>query len=129
MKKIFAIIFITSFILSCKKNGTGGDATLVVFPQHHGRSIVNHYGYPDTIFVKFKATSLPGTTPDKFDTYFVGVPGEDHVHCTGLLPGKYYLYGVGMDSAGPYRVTGGLAVKITHSERKKEKDIDLAVTE
>lgn len=129
MKKAFFLLLALCICVSCKKNGTGGDATLVVFPQHHGRTIKNHYGYPDTIFVKFKATDLPGTTPDKFDTYFVGEPGEDHVHCKGLLPGKYYLYGVGMDSSGPYRVTGGLAVKIKWSQRKKEMDIDLAVTE
>jgi hypothetical protein len=129
MKKAFFLLLALCICVSCKKNGTGGNATLVVFPQHHGRTIKNHVGYPDTIFVKFKATSLPGTTPDKFDTYFVGEPGEDHVHCVGLLPGKYYLYGVGMDSSGPYRVTGGLAVKIKWSQRKKEMDIDLAVTE
>jgi hypothetical protein len=131
MRRIFLITIIFGGILcnSCKKNGTGGNATIVVFLQHHGRTIPNHHGYPDTVFVKFKATELPGTTPDKYDTYFVGEPGEDHVHCEGLLPGKYFLYGVAMDSAGPYRVTGGLAVKIKWSERKKEIDQNLPVTE
>ena len=131
MKKIFfALLLIGTFVYtSCKKNGLGGDATIVVFMKHHGAIIRNHYGYPDTVFVKFKSKDLPGTTPDKFSTYFVGEEGEDHIHCKGLLPGDYFLYGVGIDSTGPYRVTGGMAIKIKHKDRKKEIDTDLAVTE
>jgi hypothetical protein len=34
-----------------------------------------------------------------------------------------------MDSSGPYRVTGGMAVKIKWSQRKKEIDMNLPVTE
>ncbi|MGZ3898860.1 MAG: hypothetical protein ACXVNM_02605 [Bacteroidia bacterium] len=132
MKNKITLVLLTVILgisISCKKNGLGGDATVVVFMKHHGNIIKNHVGYPDTIFIKFKATDLPGTTPDKFDTYFVGEAGEDHIHCVGLRPGKYYFYGVGMDSTGPYRVKGGVAIKINWSERKKEIDTDLAVTE
>ena len=116
-------------VSSCKKNGLGGEATIVVFMKHHGNIIKNHVKYPDTVFIKFSATELPGTTPDKFDTYFVGEEGEDHIHCKGLRAGKYYMYGVGMDSTGPYRVKGGAAIKIAWSDRKKEIDTDLAVSE
>lgn len=132
MKNKNILIILSALLIAltaCKKNGLGGNATVVVFMKHHGNIIKNHYGYPDTIFVKFKASDLPGTTPDKFDTYFVGEPGEDHIHCVGLRPGKYYFYGVGMDSTGPYRVKGGAAIKIKWSEREKELDRDLAVTE
>ena len=132
MKKtiIYTFAFLTLMVVdSCKKNNTRGEATIVVFLKHHGKIIKNHVGYPDTVFVKFKASDLPGTTPDKFDTYFVGEAGEDHVHCEGLRAGKYYLYGVGMDSTGPYRVKGGMAVNIKWKERKKEIDTDLAVSE
>jgi hypothetical protein len=115
--------------VSCKKNGLGGEATIVVFMKHHGNIIKNHAGYPDTIFIKFKAVDLPGTTPDKFDTYFVGNVGEDNIHCKGLRAGEYFLFGVGMDSTGPYRVKGGAAIKIAWSQRKKEIDTDLAVSE
>ena len=100
-------------VFSCKKNGLGGEATVVIFMKHHGNLIKNKVTYPDTIYVKFNSTDLPGTTPDKFDTYFVGEAAEDHVHCKGLRAGKYYFYGVGMDSTGPYRVKGGAAVKIS----------------
>jgi hypothetical protein len=132
MKKTLVMLISAALMAagySCKKNGLGGKATVVVFMKHHGNIIKNHIGYPDTVFIKFKASDLPGTTPDKFDTFFVGEEGEDHIHCKGLLPGKYFFYGVGMDSTGPYRVTGGLAVKIKNSEKKKEIDLDLPVTE
>jgi hypothetical protein len=131
MKKI--ILFLAMALIipmgSCKKNGLGGDATVVVFMKHHGNVIKNHHNYPDTIFIKFKADEFPGADPSKYDTYFVGEEGEDHIHCVGLRPGKYFFYGVGIDSSGPYRVTGGAAVKIRWTERKKEIDTDLAVTE
>ncbi len=128
-KIVLTLVAIAIVMGSCKKNGLGGDATLVVVLKHHGNIIKNHRTYPDTVFVKYRASDLPGTTPDKFDTYFVGKVGEDHVHCEGLLPGKYFLYGVGIDSTGPYRVDGGVAIKIAHSQRKKEIDVDLAVVE
>lgn len=134
MKKKFiyptiALTAVLGGLFSCKKAGTGGDATLVVFLKHHGNIIKNHVGWVDTVFVKFNTDELPGTKPSDFDTYFVGEAGEDHVHCEGLKTGKYYIYGAGIDSTGPYRVTGGMSVKIKYSERKKEIDTDLAVTE
>lgn len=123
---LFSCLIIFS---SCKKAGTGGKATLVVFLQHHGKTIPNHTGYPDTVFVKYNAKELPGTTAADFDTYFVGEEGEDHVHCTELKPGNYFIYGAGMDTTGPYRVTGGIAVKIKSSDKENEIDTDLPVTE
>lgn len=129
-KSIFTLIVGTVIaFVACKKNSLGGEATLVISMKHHGTIIKNHVGYPDTVFVKFKATDLPGTSPDKFDTYFVGKVGENYIHCKGLRAGKYYLYGVGMDSTGPYRVKGGMAIKISWIERKKEINTDLAVSE
>ena len=129
-KIIFTLIVGAIFTVgSCKKNGLGGQATIVVFMKHHGNIVKNHVKYPDTVFIKFNATDLPGTTPDKFDTYFVGQEGDDHINCADLRPGKYYLFGVGMDSTGPYRVKGGAAIRILWSDRKKTANTDLAVTE
>ena len=116
------------FIASCCKEGTGGDATIVTFLQHHGRTIYNHVGYPDTVYVKFNAKDAPKSLSD-YDTYFVGEEGEDHVHCHNLKCGDYYFFGTAMDSTGPYRVTGGMHVKIKHKDRAKEQDVDLPVTE
>lgn len=132
-KNIILALLLTaavSFVVtSCHKEGTGGDATLVVFLEHHGNVIKNHVGWPDTVFVKFGAQESPGISPGDYDTYFIGEVGEDHVHCEGLKWGNYFLYGVGMDSTGPYRVTGGLPVKIARKERKEEVIVHLAVTE
>jgi hypothetical protein len=132
MKKILVYLVVMVAILpigSCKKNGIGGDATIVVFLEHHGKNIKNHVGYPDTVFVKFKAKDAPGTKASDYDTFFVGEVGEDHVHCEGLRAGTYFLYGAGFDSSIVQRVTGGLSVKIKWSERKKEIDTHLPVTE
>ena len=127
--KISLIILSGIFIASCAKEGLGGDATLVVFLKHHGSIIKNHIDYPDTVFVKFNTKESPGITAANYDTYFIGEEGEDHVHCHGLKRGNYFIYGAGIDSSGPYRVSGGMAVKIKRSERKEEIDIDLAVME
>jgi hypothetical protein len=117
------------FLFNSCKEGLGGDSTLVVYLKHHGNIIKNHVGWPDTVFVKYNTNELPGTKPSDFDTYFVGEVGEDHVHIHGLKAGRYYLYGAGIDSAGPYRVVGGLPIKIKYKDRAAEQNIDLSVTE
>lgn len=133
MKKIVTTIALLSFVLigtpSCNKAGTDGEATLVVFAQHHGRTIPNKVGYPDSVFVKFNTQELPADPTHNYDALFVGEEGEDHIHCTSLHTGKYYLYATGWDTVINSRVTGGMAVKITHSQKKKEIDINLPVTE
>ncbi len=132
MKKIISVLFVVivmASILSCKKAGTGGNSTLVVYLKHHSLVIPNHIGSPDTVFLKFNAKDLPGTTAADFDTYFVGEDGEDHVHCEELKPGNYYLYGAGFDTTISQRVTGGIPITIKHSDKDSEIDIDLPVTE
>lgn len=101
----------------------------MVYPEHHGNPIINHVGYPDTVFLKFNSDEMPGTKPSDYDIYFVGVPREKYVHCEGLKAGKYYVYVTGMDSAGPYRVTGGLPLKIKYKERKEHIVLIVPVTE
>ncbi|TND02595.1 MAG: hypothetical protein FD123_4057 [Bacteroidetes bacterium] len=114
---------------SCCKEGTDGDATLTVYLKHHNTIIENHVSWPDTVFVKFNADELPGTNPSDFDAFFVGEAGEDHVHIKNLACGKYYLYGAGLDSSGPYRVTGGMGIKIKRKDRKELINVDLSVVE
>lgn len=117
------------FLFNSCKEGLGGDSVLIVTLKHHGSIIKNHVGWPDTVFVKYNTNELPGTKPSDFDTYFVGEVGEDHVHIHGLKAGKYYLFGAGLDSAGPYRVVGGLPIKIKYKDRAAEQNIELSVTE
>jgi hypothetical protein len=120
-------------ITSCKRAGTDGDATLVVFAKHHGATIPNHNNYVDTVYVKFNAKDLPSDPTHNYDAIFVGEAGEDHIHCEGLHTGTYYLYVTGLDTTlNPpvgERVTGGMSVKIKYKERKEEIDVDVPVTE
>lgn len=130
-KFIFGSVLVVAGLLffnSCKE-GLGGDSVLIVTLKHHGNIIKNHVGWNDTVFVKFNTNELPGTKPSDFDTYFVGETGKDYVHVHGLKAGKYYLYGAGLDSAGPYRVVGGLPIKIKYKDRAAEQNIELSVTE
>lgn len=132
MKKILTAVFLLSFVLflfSCKKAGLGGKATLAVTVKHHDLVIMNHIGYPDTVFFKYNAKDLPGTAASDFDTYFVGEEGEDHVHCEELKPGNYYIYAVGFDTTISQRVTGGMPFTIKGKDKDSEQDIDIAVVE
>ncbi|HTL83375.1 MAG TPA: hypothetical protein VL651_16785 [Bacteroidia bacterium] len=131
MKKIFIILlatFLCGGINSCKKAGTDGNTTVVVFAKHHGMTIPNHVGYPDTVYVKFNSQEAASSLSD-FDTYFVGEVGEDHIHCTNLHTGNYYLFVAGKDTTINQRVVGGMAIKIKHKDRNQEIDQDVAVTE
>lgn len=132
MKKLItlvAIIVLTVFVNSCCKEGTGGEVEIEVTVKHHGTVIKNHVGWPDTVFVKFNTNQLPGTNASDFDTFFVGEQGEDHVHITGLKCGNYFIYAVGIDSTGPYRVNGGVPFKIKYSDRKEKFSLDIPVVE
>ena len=128
-QKLLCSVLLLAFGSSCKKAGLGGDNTLVAYPQHHGKPIFSHStpNYRDTIYVKFNAVELPGTNPGDFDKIFIGELGEDHVRINGLQKGKYYLYGVGWDTTGPYRVSGGIPIEL--KQLTAESDIDVPVTE
>lgn len=128
MNKNLIVIIFLGFI-SCRKAGTGGDAALMIYAEHHGLRIINHVGYPDTVFLKFNTNDFPGTKASDYDTYFIGTPREDFIHCHGLKAGKYYVYVTGMDSTGPFRVMGGLPLRIKNSERKDEIMLTVPVTE
>ena len=125
----FLFCLLTLSVFSCAKEGLGGESTLVIFLQHHGRAIKSHIGYPDTVFVKYGTQDFPGTQASDFSKYFIGVTDEDSIIIKGLKWGNYYLYGAGMDSLGPYRVTGGMPFKIKQSDKKEDVNVDLAVTE
>ena len=114
---------------SCSKAGDNGDATLVVTEQHHGLTIPNIAGYPDSVFVKFNTQELPADPTHNYDKLYVGTVGEDHINLTTLKAGKYFIYGTGYDTTRSVRVTGGVAVKIKYGDRKKAANITLAVTE
>lgn len=127
MKKICRIIvfsLVITSLVSCKKSSTGGDAIVVAFPKHHGTPIKGA-----TVYVKFKTNDLPSNPTSNYDLKVEGEPIEDHVHIKGLRYGKYYLYAVGYDSTISKAVSGGVPLTIKWKERKKEIDVDIAVTE
>ena len=114
---------------SCHKSGPGGHVMLMVTPQHHGITIINHVGWPDTVFLKYNTDELPGTKPSDYDSYYVGTPRDKEIDINNLKWGKYYVYVVGIDSAGPYRVSGGLPVNVKYSQRKSMVMVTVPVTE
>ena len=127
MKKMRLIIILTLIwvgINSCEKDGLKGDATIVAFPQHHGKNI-----FGATVYVKFKTKDLPANPTTNYDLKIVGDANEEHVHIRGLLWGDYYLYAVGYDSTIHLPVVGGIAVPITWDKRQTEIDINVPVSE
>jgi hypothetical protein len=136
MKKIIlsitTLLIASSILTFCKKKtectaGSGGNLTIVAFPQHHGKTIYNKGNYPDTVYIKFNTQDFPGPNPASYDIKFVGDSGEDHVHCHGLQCGNYYLYAVGLDTSINQRVTGG--IPFSTSQQSGEIDLNIPVTE
>jgi len=85
----FIFLLFTFYFLiilsSCRKDaGLGGNATLTVYAEHHGNVIINHIGYPDTVFLKYNVDEFPGSKPSDYDAFFVGTPREDFVKIEGL---------------------------------------------
>lgn len=124
LKLFFVLLSITIVSASCKKNGTGGQANIVAFPKHHDKPIKGA-----TLFIKFGTKAQPSDPQNDYDLKIDGLSREDHVHANGMLYGTYYLYAVGFDSSIMMPVKGGIAVKVRRSERTKEVDVDVPVTE
>lgn len=124
LRNIMIPFVVATFAFSCCKGGAGGDATITASTHHHSRSIPGAI-----VYVKYNATELPGTSPSNYDTKFIAGPTDFSVKCTGLKCGNYYLYATAYDSSIMQPVTGGVAVKISYSERKKNADIWVPVTE
>jgi hypothetical protein len=113
---------------SCTYNaGTGGEATIVAFPKHHGMSIGFDTTYVDSAFIKFNTQNFPGTDPANYDLIIAGEPGETHVHLEGLKRGNYYIYMTGWDTTISQRVTGGIPYTLTITSG--EVDLNVPVTE
>ncbi len=105
---------------SCTYAGTGGNTTIVAYPQHHGMPIVSDTVHIDSAFVKFNAQNSPGSSASAYDLVIAGEQNENHVHIPGLKPGKYYIMMTGFDTTGQHdggtpigRVTGGIPYTLT----------------
>lgn len=134
IKTTLIIIAVVLIADACKKKqddtptctaGSGGNVTFVVYAKHGSTSIPNYYTHLDTAFVRYGTTSSPGTNPSNYNTYFVSEPGEDHIHCTGMKCGDYFIYRTAWDSVTNTRRYGGQG--ISFSETSGEKDLIISV--
>ena len=110
-------------IVSCKKEGTGGSATVAAIVQHHGKNIPF-----STVYIKYGAKDFPGDDVSKYDAN-QKTDKEGHTHFEGLQKGDYFFYAVGYDSAAAATVKGGVGLKISRKERKSELEQVVSVTE
>jgi hypothetical protein len=132
-KTTLLIVSIALLIVACKREqdapicvaGSGGNVTIVVYANHGNTAIPNYATHGDTAFVKYGATVIPGTGPANYDTFFIGEPGEDHIHCENLKCGNYYVYRTVWDSVANVSRYGGSAIHIF--ETNGEKDIIISV--
>jgi len=121
--KIITAVLAIIVIASCKKEGTGGSATVATIVQHHSKNIPFA-----TVYVKYGAKDFPGSDVSKYDAN-QKTDKEGHTHFEGLQKGDYYFYGVGYDSSISAVVVGGVPVKISPKEKKSEIEQVVAVTE
>lgn len=121
--KIITTVIVIIVIASCKKEGTGGDATVATIVQHHSKKIPFA-----TVYVKYGAKEFPGADVSKYDAN-QKTDKEGHTHFEVLQKGDYYFYGVGYDSAISAVVVGGVPLTIKRKERKSEIELNVPVTE
>ena len=108
----------------CRKNDTGGDASIIIHTAHHESNVKGA-----TVYVKFDAWEMPADIAANYDLKVTAEQDGDHIHITGLRYGNYYLYAVGYDSTTSQNVYGGVPVTIAWKERNNEIEIHIPVTE
>ena len=112
------------FLSNCKKNNTGGTATVILTPKHHDDVI-----FGTTVYVKFNATELPTNPTSDYDLKIMVDSMQSVVTISDLRYGDYYFYGEGYDPAIKLPVKGGIGLSIKWSDRKEEIRSDLPITE
>jgi hypothetical protein len=120
-KFLLSAVFL--IVVSCKKDGTGGDAGISARVQHHEKAIPGA-----TVYIKYGATEFPGAAPGNYDEHKV-CDANAKTQFSNLLPGHYYFYGVGFDSSIQEAVTGGIPLEIKRKQKKSNIDLLVPVTE
>ncbi len=129
MKPFFNLnkLFIASVFLiaattlySCKKEGTGGKATVNGYVKHHSNPIPNAI-----VYIKYGATEFPGNDVSIYDNH-VTADANAHYEFKDLRKGDYYLYGVGYDATIFEAVKGGIGIQL---KRNNTVTSDVPVTE
>lgn len=103
--------------------GKGGNAQLMVYPQHHGDA-----GTLDSmvVYIKYDAKDVPAN--GKYDDSATCTRTGAIVSCTfsSLWNGDYYLYAKGFDQAINEGVKGGIKYTVTS---QSSMNLALPVTE
>jgi hypothetical protein len=120
--KILSLLLVCLFFLGCKKNATGGKASVTGFVIFNGARVT-----PCTVYIKYGATTSPGVDPTQYDSQ-QNVDGTGTFTFASLYPGDYYLFAIGhyTTSLGYEVVTGGTHVNIPHT--KSTVNYDIATT-
>ncbi|MBS1647946.1 MAG: hypothetical protein JST67_11450 [Bacteroidetes bacterium] len=103
--KIAFSLLIGVVLLSCKKNGTGGKAQIVGTVTYNNNPV-----NPCTVYIKYGATSSPGTDPSNYDSQQAVSTAGTYTFFS-MYPGDYYLYAIGnyMEPNSAYIETTGSA--------------------
>ena len=132
---IFLLIILGLSLSACEKDhkvedgcdmktpGPGGQVSIEGHVEHHGRPIPNA-----RVFIKFGAIEFPGTDTTKYDYATTASSGDAHYQVEEMMPGDYYLYSVGYDSAIFQAVSGGVGTEITCKDHQMV-ETDIPVTE
>lgn len=123
MKRISLVMLLCIVLVSCKKNGTGGNAFVLAKSTHHDKLIP--YA---TIYIKYGAKDFPGTSTSNYSNS-ITTGADGIVRFSDLRYGDYYFYSVGFDSSIMQSVTGGDHLQIKWSDRKKTISFIVPVTE
>lgn len=124
-----AAVIVALFMNACKHKeedsfqcvaGTGGSNSFLVYAIHGDTPLPNYFTHPDTAFVKFGTTVSPGVHPSDYDTFYVSEPGEDHIHCTGLKCGDYFIYRTAWDSVENITRYGSYGISVADTSGLKE---------
>jgi hypothetical protein len=115
----FGLITVTAFY-SCKKEGTGGKASVSGTVYHHEAPIAS-----TVVYIKYGATEFPGVDPALYDNS-VTADANAHYEFKDLQKGDYYLYGVGYDKGISKIVQGGIGIRL---KNKQAFTSDVPVTE
>ncbi len=119
--KLSLIIALAIGFTACKKNQTGGKASVSGTVSHHGKIIPGAF-----VYIKFNTVDFPGDDYKQYDTYVKA--DANGFYKFPLYKGSYYLYATGYDNAiaYPYIVKGGLSFSIRNKENLTK---DIAVSE
>ncbi|MEZ5018392.1 MAG: hypothetical protein R2800_15130 [Flavipsychrobacter sp.] len=122
---IAVVLLVTTSMFACCRpdetevGGKGGNATLKVTPQHHGKDIPN-----SKVMIKYNTQELPSAYDEEVST--TNENGKPVATFTSLKKGNYYIYAKGYDSSIGQDVVGGIPYTVTV---ENTQNITVPVTE